>query len=163
MLHPTPTGKTDKVEWAFVEAFQRPAYLANRNIGMAMQSVDIAIRSLEDPQLAKALVDAKKRGAAVRLITDGNTAKGKRQAGLIRFLREEGVPVKISRHKGTMNLQMVVLDKQWVMAGSFSFTIEQMRDNDELLITIRDAAVAKAWASEFQRMWDSPKEYAAVR
>ncbi|WP_051074192.1 phospholipase D-like domain-containing protein [Effusibacillus pohliae] len=78
------TQNQAKIEWAFTNAGQHPEKKLEEMVGSAKQSLDIAIYSLTKPDIVKAIVDAKKRGVAVRIITDQQEAQNRSKSTRIR-------------------------------------------------------------------------------
>lgn len=98
-------------------------------------------------------MDAKRRGVQVRVITDQQEAQSRTQAEALKILREAGIPVKVNSHKGLMHLKMTIADSKIATTGSFNYTKAAATVNDEMLVVIRDPAVARSWKAEFDRMW----------
>ncbi|MBX6396549.1 MAG: phospholipase D family protein [Alicyclobacillaceae bacterium] len=157
-LHPNQaaveTGAQAYVDWAFTQAGQHPEKKLEDVIGSAKQSLDIAIYSLTKPDIVKAIEEARKRGVAVRIITDQEGAKNRTQQESLKILKGAGIPIKVNTHKGLMHLKVTIADKSVVTAGSFNYTTAASTTNDEVLVVIRDPAMAKAWDEQFERMWN---------
>jgi phosphatidylserine/phosphatidylglycerophosphate/cardiolipin synthase-like enzyme len=58
-----------------------------------------------------------------------------------------------------MHLKMTVTDDT-VTTGSYNYTEEATKDNDEVLVIIKDSSTAKEWKTEFQNMWNDDTNYA---
>jgi phosphatidylserine/phosphatidylglycerophosphate/cardiolipin synthase-like enzyme len=154
----TPTGSGGPtVEWAFTH--QQPDRLLEGVIRGARRSLDIAIYSITKPSVVKAIADARHRGVAVRLITDAQEARGRSQGVALRILREAGVPVKVNTHPGLMHLKVTIADGAVATAGSFNYTTAASTENDEVLVVVRDPAVAAAWEREFEGMWNDAARF----
>jgi phosphatidylserine/phosphatidylglycerophosphate/cardiolipin synthase-like enzyme len=93
--------------------------------------------SFTSAPIAKALVDAKKRGVNVQVILD-KSQKSERYTSAT-FLANEGVPTYIdSDHKIAHN-KVMVIDGQTVITGSFNFTKSAEDGNAENLLVINNA------------------------
>jgi phosphatidylserine/phosphatidylglycerophosphate/cardiolipin synthase-like enzyme len=123
-------------------------------MGSAKQSLDIAIYSLTKPDIVKAIQQAKKRGVEVRIITDQQEAHNRTQEEALKMLKNEGIPIKVNTHQGLMHLKVTIADKSVVTTGSFNYSTSASTTNDEVLVVIRDPAIAKAWDEQFERMWN---------
>ncbi|WP_400162947.1 phospholipase D-like domain-containing protein [Brevibacillus sp. TJ4] len=158
------TSKTadNKLEWAFTKADQNPEQLLISVINGAQTQLDIAIYSLTHPDIVAAIRDAKKRGVNVRLITDKQQAGGQSQTEALKILGSAGVPTKINAHSGLMHLKVVVADKKVATIGSFNFSKAASTTNDEVLMVLRDEAVAISFAEEFERMWNNTQKFQSV-
>ncbi|MDI3329081.1 MAG: phospholipase D family protein, partial [Alicyclobacillaceae bacterium] len=150
----TAAGAPTQIDWAFTRAGQHPEKKLEDVIGSAKQSLDIAIYSLTKPDIVKAIEQAKKRGVAVRIITDQQEAQNRTQQEALKILKNAGIPIKVNTHKGLMHLKVTIADKAVVTTGSFNYTTAASTDNDEVLVVIRDPAMAQAWDGEFERMWN---------
>ncbi|MDI3257391.1 MAG: phospholipase D family protein [Kyrpidia sp.] len=148
------TGARGAVDWAFTQAGQHPERKLEDVIGSAKQNLDIAVYSLTKPDIVKAIEQAKKRGVAVRIITDQEQAQNRTQQEALKILKNSGIPIKINTHKGLMHLKVTIADKSVVTAGSFNYTTAASTTNDEVLVVIRDPAMSQAWDEQFERMWN---------
>lgn len=127
--------------------------LVLREIAAARQSIDIAAYSFTSPTIAKALVDAHKRGVQVRAVLD-KSQLSERYSGAT-FLANAGVPVRIDSRYAIMHNKFLVIDGQTVETGSFNYTKAAAGKNAENAIVIRDEpSVAKSYATEWKRLWD---------
>lgn len=150
----TEASTPASVDWAFTQAGQHPEKKLEDVIGSAKQSLDIAIYSLTKPDIVKTIEQAKKRGVAVRIITDQQEAHNRTQQEALKILKNAGIPIKINTHKGLMHLKVTIADKAVVTTGSFNYTTSASTDNDEVLVVVRDPAMAQAWDEQFERMWN---------
>ena len=51
-----------------------------------------------------------------------------------------------------MHHKVIIIDGRTVIFGSFNFTSNADKDNDENLLIVDDPALAKAFEAEFQRV-----------
>jgi phosphatidylserine/phosphatidylglycerophosphate/cardiolipin synthase-like enzyme len=150
----------DHVAYAFTQAGQHPEALLEEVIGSAKTSLDIAIYSITKKDILDAILSAKARGVNVRVITDRQEARGKYQAADLRRLRDAGIPVKVNTHPGLMHLKVTIADQSVLTTGSYNYTVAASTTNDEVLVVIRDPAIAKEWDAQFERMWDDTSQFA---
>lgn len=147
------------VQWAFTQEDQHPEQRLIEVIKGAQQSLDIAIYSLTYPDIVGAIRDASRRGVAVRVLTDRIQSSGKTQKEALKLLGSAGVPIKINKHSGLMHLKMTVADRQVATTGSFNYSKAASTTNDEMLVVLRDAAAAEAFAAAFERAWADKDGY----
>jgi phosphatidylserine/phosphatidylglycerophosphate/cardiolipin synthase-like enzyme len=116
-------------------------------------TIDLAIREITSKPLAQALLKAKERGIAIRIITDSKQAK--RRSSKITYLIQEGVPVKILRGKdhGVMNYRFAILDGKKVMTGSFDWSEASEKRNYENLLILWESDTVASYQKEFERLW----------
>lgn len=128
-------------------------------ISSAKKSLDIAIYSLTDKQIASAVTAAHGRGIAVRIISDKEQSQGQYQKGLLRGFMKAGIPVKINSHSGLMHLKVTIADQKTVTTGSFNYTKSAQQKNDEVFVVLNDEKSAQQFETEFSRMWNDSSEY----
>ena len=127
--------------------------------GKAKRSIYVSVYGMTAPSMVKALIEAKKRGVDVRVITDSGRLDEPKQKTALRTLRLAGVPVKISRHEGLMHLKQVVIDEDINASGSMNHTTSGNRYNDERLDVITDARVTGRARQKFLSMWTDAARY----
>ncbi len=148
------------LSYYFPRAGQHPDIALADVINSSKSSLDIAIYSLTKPNIVNAIAAAKKRGVAVRIITDRDESSSKSQARELNILIGAGIPIKINSHKGLMHLKVTIADDSTVTTGSYNYTNEATYDNDEVLVIIQSPSMAQDWDSEFGRMWADTADYA---
>ncbi|CAI6047814.1 phospholipase D family protein [Cohnella sp. JJ-181] len=147
------------VAWAFTQEDQHPEKALIDVMNSAKQTLDVAVYSLTYPDIVAAIRDAHRRGVAVRLLTDRIQSAGKTQKEALKLLGSAGIPIKINRHSGLMHLKMTVADGQVATTGSFNYSKAASTTNDEMLVVLRDAAVAESFEAAFERAWNDREGY----
>ncbi len=158
VITPLPVD-AGKIEAYFSKQGQHPEVALNNLIGSSTKTLDIAIYSLTYPTTVKAITDAKKRGVAVRVVSDKTQAAGKSQTVAIDTLLLNNIPVKIDNHSGLMHLKMTIVDSQVATTGSYNYSAAATNDNDEILVIIYDVTFAQLCLGEFNRMWNDNAHY----
>jgi phosphatidylserine/phosphatidylglycerophosphate/cardiolipin synthase-like enzyme len=103
----------------------------------AKKQVLVQAYSFTSAPIAKALVDAHKRGVDVQVILD-KSQRGEAYSSAT-FLSNEGVPTYIdSDHKIAHN-KVMIIDGHTVITGSFNFTKSAEDGNAENLLVINNA------------------------
>jgi phosphatidylserine/phosphatidylglycerophosphate/cardiolipin synthase-like enzyme len=128
-------------------------------INSSKSTLDIAIYSLTKKTIVDAIIAAKNRGINVEIITDNVESQSKAEKVELAVLKGDNIPIKINTHSGLMHLKMTVTDDT-VTTGSYNYTEEATKDNDEVLVIIKDSATAKEWKTEFENMWNDDTNYA---
>lgn len=118
-------------------------------IGQAKESVYVQAFSFTSAPIAKALVDAAKRGVKVEAILD----KSQRQATYTgaTFLRNEGIPVYIDAAHAIAHNKVMIIDGVTVVTGSFNFTKAAEEKNAENLLVIKDKELARIYMENWER------------
>jgi phosphatidylserine/phosphatidylglycerophosphate/cardiolipin synthase-like enzyme len=120
----------------------------------ARRYIYVSMYALTAPSVVKALVEAKRRGLDIRVITDRERLNDLKQQSAVRTLRLAGVPIKINRHDGLMHLKQAVIDDIINISGSANHTTSGNRYNDERLDVITDARVTAKTREKFLTMWN---------
>lgn len=122
-------------------------------INTAGTSVDMAIYQLDLPNVTQALIDAKKRGAAVRVVTDIDILKDAKENPSFKKLQAAGIKVVGGNANAIMHDKFVVVDGSAVWAGSWNFTDnDTYRYNNNGLI-IPSKELAKNYTVTFEKMF----------
>lgn len=122
-------------------------------IDAAHETLDIAMYYFTSSEAAWAVVRAQERGVKVRVYMDKSQRTQKYSKS--RFLEKRKVPVRYHTGSGLMHNKFAVIDGKVVVTGSFNWTASAEEKNEENLLIIRDADVAKAYAVKFEAYWHS--------
>lgn len=128
-------------------------------ISSARETLDIAIYSFTDEDVASAVIKAKENGVTVRLITDKQQSGGKYQKAVLKKLKKSKIPIKVNSHSGLMHLKVTVADKKIATTGSFNYTKSAEDKNDEVFVVLNSSKAAEDFDSEFERMWNDSKSF----
>lgn len=118
-------------------------------IGQAKESVYVQAYSFTSAPIAKALVDATKRGVKVEAILDKSQRKVTYTGAT--FLRNEGIPVYIDAAHAIAHNKVMVIDGGTVVTGSFNFTKAAEERNAENLLIIKDKGLARLYMENWER------------
>ena len=118
------------------------------NLNKATNSVLVQAYSFTSAPIAKALVDAKKRGVKVQVILDKSQRTEKYSSA--DFLLHEGVPTFIDAKHAIAHNKIMVIDSHTVLTGSFNFTKAAEANNAENLLVIQDADLAAKYTANWQ-------------
>ena len=114
-----------KPESRFQDAFFFPN-MANINrmksyIDFAKKSIDLAIFSFTNDDLANAVLAAHKRGVTVRIITDDEAMKGK--GADTQRMADAGIPCRTDNAgQYHMHNKFMIVDSLYIVTGSFNWT-----------------------------------------
>lgn len=118
-------------------------------IANARAGVDVAVYQLDLYSLRDALRAAHRRGVRVRVVTDSDNLDQPEVQALI----EAGIPVLGDRHEGLMHDKFTIIDSYEVWTGSMNYTVNDAYRNNNNLIRIRSATVARDYQTEFEEMF----------
>lgn len=99
--------------------------------------------SFTSAPVAKALVDAHRRGVKVEVILDKSQRTEKYSEA--DFLQHEGIPTYIDAKHAIAHNKIMIIDSQTVITGSFNFTTAAEEHNAENLLVISDPALAQKY------------------
>lgn len=124
-------------------------------INSTRHTLDIAVYSITQPDLAAAIQGAHHRGVVVRIVTDeGQSFDRHSETG---YLRSVGVPVRLSEgyrgQRSLMHNKFAVFDGNQVETGSYNWTTSATSYNFENAIFIRDPIVSARYEEEFEHIW----------
>jgi phosphatidylserine/phosphatidylglycerophosphate/cardiolipin synthase-like enzyme len=119
------------------------------SVDAARLSVDVAIYSFSLRELGNALLRARDRGVAVRVVMESDN----RERSLPQALIEAGIPILGDRREGLMHNKFVIIDRSEVWTGSMNFTNDGVYNDNNNLIHIRSVKVAENYLTEFEEMY----------
>ena len=109
-------------------------------------------------ELANELINAKKRGVDVKLIIDATNVYSRKSK--IKELRSAGVPVKVENYAGKMHSKSIIIDDEYIVAGSMNFTNSGENKNDENVLIIENKTLARYYKGFFEYLWKKiPEKY----
>ena len=128
-----------------------------KELANAKKTVLVQAYSFTSAPIAKALVDAHKRGVDVRVILDKSQRTAKYSSA--DFVAHAGIPCFIDGQHSIAHNKVMVIDGATVLTGSFNFTKAAEEHNAENLLTIRDTAVAEKYAANWQAHLEHSEKY----
>jgi phosphatidylserine/phosphatidylglycerophosphate/cardiolipin synthase-like enzyme len=118
-------------------------------IDHARISVDVAMDSLNLWSLREALLDAHRRGVAVRVVVESESLDSEE----VQDLQEGGLQIVDDRREGLMHNQFAILDQREVWSGSMNFTVNGAYRSDNNLVWIQSTDLAENYLVEFEEMF----------
>jgi phosphatidylserine/phosphatidylglycerophosphate/cardiolipin synthase-like enzyme len=114
----------------------------------ANTSIVVQAYSFTSTPIAKALVDAQKRGVRVEAILDKSNRPEKYSAA--DFLANSGIPTLIDAQHAIAHNKVIIIDGETVIGGSFNDTKAAQDKNAENVEVTRDKAVAAKYTEKWQ-------------
>lgn len=124
----------------------------------ATKTLDVAIYAINFPPIVDAIVRAKARGVAVRIITDSTQMAQAKQVEQLQRLAAVGIPMKRDTHTGVMHLKVTIADAREFVTGSFNYTNNAVLNNNENLLAWDCPRNAVLFQAEFDRLWSTFKD-----
>ncbi len=109
----------------------------------ATNSVLVQAYSLTSAPIAKALVEAHRRGVQVHVILDASQRTEKYSEA--DFLQNSEIPTLIDAQHTIAHNKIIIVDDYLVLTGSFNFTKAAEEKNAENLLVISDPSLAKRY------------------
>jgi len=122
-------------------------------IDNAKSEILVQAYSFTSAPIAKALVNAHKRGVHVEIILDKSNKSKKYSAG--DFTAHMGVTTYIDSKHSIAHNKIIIIDKETVITGSFNFTKAAEEKNAENLLIIRNKKLAEIYIDN----WYKHKEH----
>ena len=122
-------------------------------IGRANSTIEVAVYSFTQDTLADALVSAKNRGVAVRVLMDSETIDD--SGSEYSRLKKLGISIKTDSSTGLMHDKFFVIDGRVVGTGSYNWTGSAEDDNAENLLVVRSTALGVRYLIEFNALWNA--------
>ena len=113
----------------------------------ARLKIDLAAYDLTDRSVIDALIDAKRRGVAVRIVLDPS------QPQALDRLREISDCIRMKRPGPFMHLKSYALDDRLLRSGSANLTASGLKQQDNDMIIVRDPSVVRVFELRFQQIW----------
>jgi phosphatidylserine/phosphatidylglycerophosphate/cardiolipin synthase-like enzyme len=126
-------------------------------LGKAKANVFVQAYSFTSAPIAKALVDAHKRGVKVGIILDKSQRSEKYSSAT--FLKNEGIEPLVDAQHAIAHNKVMVIDNHIVITGSFNFTKAAEEKNAENLLVIDDPALASKYMGNWEKHWKHSEAY----
>lgn len=114
----------------------------------ATNSILVQAYSFTSAPIARALVNAHRRGVSVRVILDDSQRSEKYSEA--DFLEHNGLAPLIDERHGIAHNKIIIVDDYLVITGSFNFTKAAEERNAENLLLIDDPALARRYRQNWE-------------
>lgn len=151
LSEPSTTNAPDRQE-AFFAPHEDVASRIIHALTHTRTRADLAVFTITDDRVSRAILDAHRRGVAIRIVSDND--KSADLGSDIDDLADQGVSVRIDRTPVHMHHKFAILDGQTLLNGSYNWTRSASRENHENLVISRDPALITAFQREFDHCWD---------
>lgn len=122
-----------------------------QHVRNAQRQLDICVFTVSDDRISSEILAAHRRGVAVRLITDND--KEMDAGSDIGRLRDAGVSVAVDRTSAHMHHKFVLVDREWLLNGSFNWTRSASENNEENLVASNDPELVTQFERRFDSLW----------
>lgn len=118
----------------------------------ARRTVDACVFTITDDRIASAMLEAHRRGIALRVITDNDKALD--LGSDIERLRAAGIRVRIDRTAYHMHHKFAVFDGDMLLNGSYNWTRSAAENNHENFVLTGDRRLIDGFAAAFEKLWN---------
>ncbi|HLD94106.1 MAG TPA: phospholipase D-like domain-containing protein [Anaerolineales bacterium] len=121
-------------------------------VNSAEDSVYFLAYSLTSDALAEAMIAAQVRGVKILGVID--KAQAANAGGEFERLTANGIEIRLDGEEGRMHHKVLIIDGEIVVTGSYNFSANAEKRNDENLLVIHNAELASKYMEEFWSIWD---------
>ena len=126
-------------------------------ISNAKSEILIQAYSFTSAPIAKALVNAHKKGIHVEIILDKSNKSAKYSAG--DFTAHMGVTTYIDSQHAIAHNKIMIIDRETVITGSFNFTKAAEEKNAENLLILKNKELAEIYIKNWNKHKDHSEKY----
>jgi phosphatidylserine/phosphatidylglycerophosphate/cardiolipin synthase-like enzyme len=123
------------------------------DVDAARKSIDLAVFDFDIPELADALIRAKGRGVAARLIVDSENLESPEVSQQTGRLQSAGIPVHFDRREPFMHNKFMVVDAALAWTGSWNATANDTYRNNNNFVRLNNSLLAADYTREFDQMF----------
>jgi phosphatidylserine/phosphatidylglycerophosphate/cardiolipin synthase-like enzyme len=136
----------------FFSPSDRPSSRLKELLSEARQSIYFLAFSFTSDTLGKAIVERAKAGVTVAGVMEASQVESNTGTEWDRF-QKAGLDVRQDGNPKNMHHKVIIIDEQIVVTGSYNFSANAERTNDENLLIIHDAGLAQQYLAEFQKVF----------
>jgi len=122
-------------------------------VGHARRTAEICVFTITDDRITRALLEAHRRGVALRIITDDDKLYDR--GSDIEQLAGAGVPVRLDCSEHHMHHKFAVFDRELLVTGSYNWTRSAADHNEENIVVSNDTRLVQAFGDTFERLWSA--------
>lgn len=120
-----------------------------REVSRAANSIRFMAFSFSDSELGQTMIERQSAGISVEGVFDDCQAVG---PSMFDVLREAGVPVFRDGNQALMHHKVIIIDDETVIAGSYNYSMNADRSNNEALVIMRSKSIAAVFNEEYARI-----------
>lgn len=120
-------------------------------INESHKTIDIAIYSINNTNIIEALLEAKKKGIKIRILTDRLQAFGK--SSKVELLHNMGFDIRVHSHDRIMHHKFAIFDRIKASEGSFNWTYSAANKNAEDCNIFDVNNDIKTLQKRFNKLW----------
>lgn len=122
-----------------------------KRIQKARASIHFMAFSFTSDPIGEAIIQKFKKGVIVKGIFERHGSNSKYSEYI--KMKVEGIPVKVDRNRYSMHHKVIVIDRRIIITGSYNFSRNANKNNDENILIIDNAEIAALYLKEFKRLY----------
>ncbi len=122
-------------------------------IRAARKNINFLAYSFTSDDLAQALLERADAGITVAGVMETSQVESNQGGEYGRF-RKAGLDVRLDANPRQMHDKVMIIDGQTIVTGSYNFSSNAERVNDENMLVIHDAQLAALYQAEFERLFN---------
>jgi len=122
-----------------------------KRIKKAKRSIVFMAFSFTSDPIGEAMIERAKEGISVAGLFEKHGTNS-RESEYNKF-RAEGIPVHLDRNRKNMHHKVIIIDDEIVITGSYNFSRNASKSNDENVLVIENAKIAKKFLAEFHHLY----------
>lgn len=120
-------------------------------IRKSKKSIYFMAFSFTDDEIGEEMIKARKRGVEVKGVFEARGAGS--QYSEYTKMKLENIDVRKDKNKYNMHHKTIIIDEEWVITGSYNFSVNASKSNDENIIMIKNPDIAGKYLAEFKRVY----------
>lgn len=155
-LVPSPETEFTFQEMAIEVYFSPEDGIADKLVNLindADTSVLFLTSSFTLDDLASAMIEKAAQGIEVKGVFDASSVTSNEGTEYDR-LRRAGLNIRMDGIEGLMHEKLIIIDSQIIAIGSYNYSASADRRNDENIMIVHDAELARILEMEFERIMD---------
>ncbi len=125
--------------------------IITKRIEKAKKTIFFLAFSFTSDAIGEALIAKHKQGIAVKGVFEKKDIKNVNSEYI--KLKVEGLDVLYDANPNTMHHKTIIIDDEWVITGSYNFSKNAKKRNDENCIMLRSPDIAKLYTQEFEKIY----------
>ncbi|MDY6967499.1 MAG: phospholipase D-like domain-containing protein [Spirochaetota bacterium] len=122
-----------------------------KRLKKAKESIHFMVFSFTSDKIGEEMIHQHRKGVKVYGLMEKRGAKSKYSEYI--KMKIEGIPVKLDRNRYIMHHKVIVIDKKRVITGSFNFSKNANKKNDENVLIIDNSNISGEYLKEFYRLY----------
>lgn len=117
-------------------------------IDSAKKEILVQAYSFTSMPIAKALLNAHKRGVNVQIILDKSQRNNNYSS--YTFFKNSGIPISVDSNHAIAHNKIIIIDKEIVITGSYNFTNAAEEKNAENILIIKSPVISQDYLLNWQ-------------